>query len=206
MTLWYLARASGIVAMLAFTVATAVGALASGRRPLRSAKAVERRVVLQYVHRGAAVTGIALIAVHVTAVVLDSYANVPVTAVVIPMASGYRPLAVTLGALALWAMAAVSLSGMFRRWFARSPRTAALWRGVHLFSYVGWALTLGHALTAGSDTASPAMTGTVVGCVGLVVTGVAIRLRSHAAHSRSSLTIARSQLHAVSVRPKEGAR
>jgi methionine sulfoxide reductase heme-binding subunit len=204
MTLWYLARASGIVAMVAFTVATAVGALASGRRRVRRADRFDRRVVLQYIHRGAALTGIALVALHVTTILMDSFAHVPVKAVVIPMASGYRPLAVTLGTLALWAMAAVSLSGMTRRHFARSPRATRIWRSVHLFSYLAWALTIGHALTSGTDAGSPAMTGLVLSCVWLVTIAVAIRLRSHVAHGRSGLANARAELQPVLVSSRRG--
>jgi methionine sulfoxide reductase heme-binding subunit len=204
MTIWYLARASGIVAMVAFTVATALGALASGRRRVLRADRLDRRVVLQYIHRGAALTGIALVAVHVTTILMDRFAHVPVKAVVIPMASGYRPLAVTLGTLALWAMAAVSISGMTRRHFARSSRATRIWRSVHLFSYLAWALTIGHALTSGTDAGTPAMTGLVIGCVWLVTIAVAVRLRSHVNHGRSRLTNARAELQPVLVSARRG--
>ena len=47
MTLWYLARAAGVMAMILFTVAASLGALGAGsRKP-------GQRFWLQYVHRSA---------------------------------------------------------------------------------------------------------------------------------------------------------
>ena len=74
MTLWYIARASGIVALVAFTMATTLGALTSVRPAERGRAANERRILAQYAHRSAAVTGLTLAAVHVTAIVLDTQA------------------------------------------------------------------------------------------------------------------------------------
>ena len=71
MTLWYTARGAALAALIALSVATALGALVS--LPSRNAA---RRVIVQYVHRSAAVLGLGLLALHVTAIVLDSKAHV----------------------------------------------------------------------------------------------------------------------------------
>jgi sulfoxide reductase heme-binding subunit YedZ len=65
MTLWYLARAAGVVTMIMFTLSAVLGiVMPSIRQP-----AV--RFWLQYVHRSAAVTGLVLLATHVVAVISD---------------------------------------------------------------------------------------------------------------------------------------
>jgi methionine sulfoxide reductase heme-binding subunit len=199
MTLWYLARASGIVAMVAFTVATAFGAIASAPRRRSSLGAANRRVLIQYVHRSAAVMGLALVGIHVTMILLDSFANVPLSAVVLPMTSAYRPFAVTLGALTLWSMLAVAGAGALRRQFARGARLSRLWRTVHTLSYVAWALMIGHALTAGSEAGTPAMTALVVGCVALVSTAAIVRLHAQGRYRRSPLSTIRARLATVAV-------
>ena len=51
-TLWFTARGAGLSALLVLSVATALGALTS----IKSAKP-STRVVVQYVHRSAAVLG-----------------------------------------------------------------------------------------------------------------------------------------------------
>jgi sulfoxide reductase heme-binding subunit YedZ len=199
MTLWYLARASGIVAMVAFTLATAFGAIASAPRRRSSLGAANRRVLVQYVHRSAAVMGLALVGMHVTTILLDSVANVPLSAVVLPMTSAYRPFAVTLGALTLWSMLAVAGAGALRRQFARGSRSSRLWRSVHVFSYAAWAAMIGHALTAGSDAGTRAMTALVLGCVALVSTAVIIRLFAQGLYHRTPLSTIRARLAGAAV-------
>ncbi len=87
MTLWYLARAAGVMALIFFTVAASLGALGS------STRTPERRFWLQYVHRSAAVTGLLLLLAHVVAVISDSNVNISASVIVWPFGSGYRPLA-----------------------------------------------------------------------------------------------------------------
>ena len=102
MTLWYTARGAALAALIALSVATALGALVS--LPSRNAA---RRVIVQYAHRSAAVLGIGLLALHVTAIVLDSKAHVSLLGALVPFTSGYRPEWVGLGTIALYLMLGV---------------------------------------------------------------------------------------------------
>ena len=56
-TLWYLARAAGVVMLLAFTMTVCLGSLSSIRVDPRNPRARERRLLTGYLHRAAAVTG-----------------------------------------------------------------------------------------------------------------------------------------------------
>ena len=130
MLIWYLARGAGVAAFAALSVATAAGAYAS-----RSTNHVERRVIVQYLHRAAALSGITLLLIHIGALLLDSYAKVGVLGATMPFASGYRPAQVTLGLIAMYLLVAVAISGAMRSRFARSGKVIRAWRAIHLGSY-----------------------------------------------------------------------
>ena len=85
MTIWYLARGTGLAALVLLSISTAVGALMSGR-----GKAT-RRVVWNYVHRVSASLGLAVLAVHLVTILADSYAGVGWVGALVPFTSGYRP-------------------------------------------------------------------------------------------------------------------
>ena len=146
MTLWYLARAGGLAAMVLLSVATAFGALGSVRRG-----DPERRVVWQYLHRTAATTGLLLVIGHVTAVVLDAKSHRSLEAVLVPLTSGYRPVAVALGTLAAYLFVLVALLGAARGRLAASPGATAAWRGLHASAYLAWGLGVLHGFLAGTD-------------------------------------------------------
>ena len=171
MLIWYLARGAGIAAFAALSLATAAGAITA-----RRSTAVERRVLTQYVHRAAALTGMLLLLLHLTAVLLDSYAKVGVLGAVLPLASGYRPFAVALGVLAMYLLVAVAGSGLLRAGFASSARGVRAWRGIHLASYGAWALSAGHFLTAGTDAGQWWARLVLLAGSAVVATGVAVRL------------------------------
>lgn len=170
MLIWYLARSAGLAAFLCLSVATGVGAVGA-----RRSGDPARRVVLQYIHRAAALCGIVLIGLHVATLLADSYAHVGVRGL-LPLGSGYRPIAVTLGVLALYLFVAVAVSGALRSRLAGSPRAARAWRAVHVSSYVAWALSAGHFLLAGSDSAAWWGRTTLAGGVAIVAAGVSVRL------------------------------
>jgi len=196
MFLWYLARAAGITALIALSLATAMGAWSSGaaRRPT----AVNRRVIFERVHRAAAVTGLGLLVVHVLSLVLDGKSGISAAATVIPMASGYRPFAVTLGVLAMYAVVFAAAVGAARGRMAASPAAARSWRALHATAYLGWLMAIGHGVLAGTDAgADPVLLIDLV-CVLLVVGAWTRRWKSEQDHDSGSLATARRQARDVS--------
>lgn len=171
MLIWYIARGAGVAAFAALSVAAAVGAYSS-----RSASRPDRRLVLQYVHRSAALSGVTLLAVHITALLLDSYAHVGVLGALVPFASGYRAAQVTLGLIAMYLFVAVAVSGAMRSRFARSDKALRLWRSIHLGSYVGWALSAWHFFVTGTDSQLGWARLVLLGGIGIVGIGVIARL------------------------------
>lgn len=172
MTLWYLARAAGVMALIFFTLAASLGALGSGtKRP-------EPRFWLQYVHRSAAVTGLLLLLAHVVAVITDSFVNISVSVLVWPFGAGYRPFAIVVGVLAFYSLVLAALVGAARGRLARSEGFTKRWRSIHVAASVGWLLAVGHSLLAGTDRSTPWMLAITLTCLAAVGGSVAVRLRS----------------------------
>ncbi len=173
MTLWYTARGAGLATLVALTVATTLGAVGS-----RKSADIGRRVVVQYLHRTAALLGIGLLAVHVGTILLDAQAGVGVVGALVPFAASYRPGAVALGSITAYTVVAVAAFGLARGRLAGSVRGARTWRGVHLLSYAAWATALWHGVTAGTDTELTWVRLLYVGCLLAVPLALVTRLAS----------------------------
>lgn len=174
MTLWYLIRSFGFVSLLALTLSTALGALSTSGANNRDA--MDTRVVRQLAHRSIGVLGLVALGLHIVAAVIDSYVAVPVTAAFLPFGSGYRPVAMAVGVLALYALIVTILSGALRVQIASSAGAARSWRVVHASAYVGWLLSMGHGIFSGSDTRTAWGVATYLISGLVVVVAVAIRL------------------------------
>jgi methionine sulfoxide reductase heme-binding subunit len=188
MTLWYLARASGLAAMVLFSLATVFGALGSVRRT-----DAERRIVWQYLHRAAAASGLLLVVGHVTAIVLDAKSGVSLQAVVVPLASGYRPVAVALGTVAAYLFVFVALLGAARGRLAASQRATAAWRGLHATAYLAWGLGVLHGFLAGIDSGARWVRSLDVLVVGVVLAALIIRLAAPQARRSGRVVAARAE-------------
>lgn len=142
---WFLTRASGIVAWLMLTLSVIWGILLSTK-----AFAEQRRPLwLLSLHRWLAGLTLSFLAIHLVALVADSYVSFGLADIAIPYASDWKPGAVALGVLAMWLLVAVELTSLAMK---RLPRK--FWRAVHLSSYVAFWLTSFHAAFAGTDTTS----------------------------------------------------
>lgn len=143
---WYLARASGIIAWL-FLTATVLWGIASsadlfGRR---------RRVAwLVDLHRWLGGLTVAFVALHLAALVADSYVHFGLTDLFVPFASDWKPVPVALGVVALWGLVAVQATSLAMRRLRR--RT---WHTIHLAGYAVFVLGSFHGITAGTDATQP---------------------------------------------------
>ena len=192
MTLWYLARAAGMVALIAFTASTVLGALSSRHTRTAGTGAIDRRYLVQMAHRSAAITGLLALAAHVVLLVVDSYVNVSLSGALIPFTAGYRPLALGMGTSGVYVITLVAVSGAARGRLASSARAARRWRWVHTAAYLGWALAMGHGIFAGTDTGAWWSTANYVVCGGAVATALAVRVRSRFQEQNRPLTAART--------------
>ena len=192
MTLWYLARSAGVVALIAFTASTVLGALSPSRKPSPRPTDIDRRYLVQMAHRSAAITGLLALAVHVVLLVVDAYVDVSIGGALIPYAACYRPFALALGTIAVYLFILVAVSGAARGRLATSVRAARAWRSIHVMAYLGWVAAMAHGVLAGTDTGARWSTAVYVACAGAVAAAATVRLRSRARSAADPLTRART--------------
>ncbi|ATE52869.1 MULTISPECIES: ferric reductase-like transmembrane domain-containing protein [Actinosynnema] len=133
--LWFAGRATGLVSLVLLTAVVVLGVL--GVRRVASAR--WPRFAVSDLHRRVSLLAVAFLAVHVGAAVAGGHVDVP--AVAAPFASGHRPVAVGLGAVALDLLVAVLLTSALR---TRLPHR--VWRAVHWAGYALWPVALAHGL------------------------------------------------------------
>lgn len=139
---WTLNRIAGVAAYALLSVSVSLGAVLKSRflpqwltRPL------------QYGWHGL-LSGfaLALTAIHVAFVTVDTQKPQSLAAVLIPGRASYAPLALAFGTLALYATVVVYVSFASK---TRLPRR--LWTGLHLLAYPAFLLATVHGWMAGSD-------------------------------------------------------
>ena len=173
MTLWYTARGAGLAALVALSAATALGALVSMPSPNPA-----RRIVVQYAHRAAAVLGLALLAVHITAILADAKAHVGILGALIPFQSSYRPGSVAFGSVC---RVRVPRRGRTRpRPRATCPFAAGRPRlaGAHALAYLGWAAAIIHGFRSGTDVGQGWVDALFLVCLVGVLAAITARLVS----------------------------
>lgn len=139
---WYLARASGMVAVVLLVASLVLGVLLS----TRALKPVDSPAWLREMHRWVSMLAVVATGTHLAGLVADSYAHFGWREILVPGASSWKPAAVTVGVIALYLLALVWVSSLFMK---RLPRR--LWRGIHSLSYALVWTAVVHAGMAGTD-------------------------------------------------------
>lgn len=162
---WLMARVTGIVGYVMIVASMVSGVVLHTRLVQRLASPVAR---MEW-HKVLALLGLVLVALHGVALVMDGYVTITWSDLFVPGGTGYRPLWVSVGVLAMWLMVIVSLTAMWRKHLG--PKA---WKAIHLASYGVFATATVHGLMAGTDSNQPWMLGIYVVCTALVA-GVATR-------------------------------
>jgi sulfoxide reductase heme-binding subunit YedZ len=168
---WYASRATGIVALLLLTAVFVLGILVirQGRLPGLP------RFAVTSLHRNLSLLSVAFIVVHVITAVLDTFVSIPLAAGVIPFASGYERLWLSLGAISFDLMLAMIVTSLLRGRINR-----ILWRAIHLLAYLSWPVAFAHSIGASKDLQQGWLLDLAVACAVLVAAAVIYRL-AHAA-------------------------
>jgi predicted ferric reductase len=140
--LWYLMRASGLVALLLLTLTT-IGGVINARR---FATPRWPRAVTALLHRNVALLAVVFLGVHVLTAAVDSKVPVGWWATAIPLTSQWNRLWVGLGTLSVDLMIAVVVTSLLR-----ARMTHRTWRAVHWLAYASWPLALAHGFESGTD-------------------------------------------------------
>jgi predicted ferric reductase len=157
--LWYLTRATGLVALVLLTLSMAFGLLSS----VRYQRPAWPRFVTIALHRNTALLALAFTFIHIVTTLADSFVPIHVQDVVIPFISAYRPVWLGLGAIAFDLMLALTVTSLLR---ARMSYPA--WRLVHWTSYLCWPIAVVHGLGTGTDTPVHWVLGLTVACVAVI--------------------------------------
>lgn len=155
--MWALGRGSGLTGFALLTLALLLGVVAISGRALFGVP----RFAWQSMHRDAALVSVALVVVHVIALLLDPYAQLTITDVVLPFRAEADTFWVGLGTVAFDVLVALAVTGLARRRIG--PR---VFHSIHLATYALWPVAAAHAIGSGSDVNGWAAVVTVIGIGG----------------------------------------
>jgi len=158
--LWYTTRATGLVALVLFTVVVALGAFVANRVGGTNVGRFE----LNELHRSLTMVAVAFLVLHVLTTVLDSYVPTGWLSAIVPMTSSYKRLDVALGTVALDLIAAVWASSLMKARIANGS-----WRFIHWFSWLAVAAAIVHGVLIGTDARSGIGLAVVISCSIVVV-------------------------------------
>jgi predicted ferric reductase len=176
---WYLSRASGIVAWLILTasvlwgIVLATDLFSESRRP----------AWLLDLHRWLGGLAVGFTAIHIAALVADSYVEFSVADLTVPFASDYKTGAVAWGVLAMWLLVVVELTSLAMK---RIPRR--VWRGIHRTSAATFWMASLHGTYAGTDANNRLYAITSIVAAVVMMVALAYRMFSRALAAEPSVS------------------
>lgn len=165
--LWAVGRASGVVALLLLTASLWVGIVVRSGRPLPGLP----RFSVTLVHRNISLLALVFLVLHVGTLLLDSYAKLTLTDVLVPFLGARLPFWLGLGTVAVDLLIAVTITALLRHRLG-----VRVFKAVHWLSYAMWPLALAHTIGDGTDGRSAWMLLLSAACVLFVVVAVGWRL------------------------------
>jgi sulfoxide reductase heme-binding subunit YedZ len=182
---WYVARSSGIVALVILTASVIWGLLYS-TRILNGRPTPKWLLDLHRFLGGLAVT---FTVVHLVGLVADNYVHFGLAQLFVPLASEWKPGPVAWGVVGFYLLIAIEGTSLIMR---RLPRR--LWKFVHLGSYALFWIAVVHGASAGTDAGNGLYRAGTVAAVLTVVFLTAYRVltsRRVRQASRQSATVTR---------------
>jgi hypothetical protein len=170
MATWVLGRAAGVASYVLLLLLVITGLVLSHpwARHLRLPSPRTRITI----HAGLSLFTLVFVVLHLVVLALDPWAKVGWIGALLPMASEYRPVAISLGVLALWAGVITGVSARFAGHFMGRH-----WWPIHKVAAGLLVMVWAHSIFAGSDvyalTAFYVATGLIV--VALAVTRYSAR-------------------------------
>ena len=140
---WVAARALGVTAYLLLFLDVALGLILS--HPRNTSEWRKTRQVFPWHEMFTVFIG-AFLALHIVLLAIDPFANVGVVGALVPGFSTFRPVAVGLGTVALYALIFTAATA---KWTRLLP--SGWWLKVHRFAVVTFLAAWAHAVLAGTD-------------------------------------------------------
>ncbi|HEY7295688.1 MAG TPA: ferric reductase-like transmembrane domain-containing protein [Dehalococcoidia bacterium] len=145
---WYTTRAAAITAYLLLSTTTILGLSISTR-------ALDRlisRATAFALHEWLSWLALAAVALHVGALLVDSFEPFSLTEVLVPFASSYRQVATGLGVLSLYLLGTITAS-----FYLRSHIGQRAWRTLHYATFALYLLATAHGILSGASQDLPWM-------------------------------------------------
>ena len=162
-----MSRASGIVTW-GFLMASALWGILLATRVL---KPYDRPAWLLDLHSWLGTITIFGTALHLAALVGDTYVHFGAADLFVPFATSWKPLAVAWGVIGTYLLVAVQVSSWFMK---KLPKR--LWRSIHMLSYALMVTVSIHAFTAGTDRANHFFQAFGVAIVTVLLGATAVRV------------------------------
>ncbi|MGV9713646.1 ferric reductase-like transmembrane domain-containing protein [Gordonia sp. NPDC003424] len=180
--LWFLSRGAGVATLVLFTSVVVLGAATASPRRTQASSAL----VITALHRTLALGAVVFLGLHVVTAIVDTYVDIGWIAAIVPFTSGYQPVGVAFGTLALDVVAAIVITSLLRH---RVPEHR--WRTIHWAGYAFAALAVIHGFLMATDD-QPVLLGITLACGVTMLAALAWRL-VHASPDRRRRRVALSQ-------------
>jgi len=179
-TIWYAARAGGVVAFLLLSASVLAGIALAGKQRVPGFP----RFAVEDIHRFLGLLAALFIAIHVGSIALDTVVPFSLMQLVLPFTAPYRPLATGLGIIALELLVAIGITNRFR---SRLPYR--VWRRTHYATFGVWILATGHGILAGTDRDQAWLLWLYAIAVGLIAGTAALRFGRAPAARRAVVSL-----------------
>jgi methionine sulfoxide reductase heme-binding subunit len=140
--LWLMSRSAGLLSVVLLSATVAMGIVSSSQFP----RGRWSRWMRGQIHIRVAYLACAMLALHVAAIVLDSYVAVNALDAVVPFTSSYDRIGVGLAAISVDLVIIVVLTSLLR---SRLPFLT--WQRIHVLAYLAWPVAIIHGLVSGTD-------------------------------------------------------
>jgi predicted ferric reductase len=141
--IWEMIRASGLIAYVLLSVSMIVGIAVR----MRALDWLMKRAWVLEGHQTLSVLALVFTGGHMVFTLMNQYLPFSILQILVPFASGWRPVAMALGIVGFYLMAVLTLSSWLRPVIGQKT-----WRTIHYGGFACWVAALAHGVFAGSDT------------------------------------------------------
>ena len=139
---WYIARAAGITAYILMFLVVVLGIGMTTGYIYNYINPVKSWLIHKYLSLA---LGVSLLT-HIFSLLFDNFMNFNLSDILIPFASNYKPLFLSLGIFGFYLLLIIIFSSL---WFRLKYKRT--WRGIHYTVYALFVFSLIHGLYTGSD-------------------------------------------------------
>ncbi len=141
--IWEMIRASGLIAYVLLSVSMIVGIAVR----LRALDWLMKRAWVLEGHQTLSVLALVFTGGHMVFTLMNQFLPFTVLGILVPFATGWRPVAIALGIVGFYLLAMLTLSSWLRPVIGQKT-----WRTIHYSGFACWVVALAHGVFSGSDT------------------------------------------------------